>query len=34
VVVALSVGIALFVELPDYFHLSELVRSMQDLLAR
>jgi general secretion pathway protein A len=34
VVLALSVGIALFVELPDYFHLSELVRSMQDLLAR
>jgi general secretion pathway protein A len=34
VAVAASVAIALFVELPDYFHLSELVRSMQDFLAR
>jgi general secretion pathway protein A len=34
VAVAASVLIGLFVELPDYFHLSELVRSMQDLLTR
>ena len=33
-VAVLSAGIALFVELPDYFHLPTLMRSMQDFLAR
>ena len=34
VAAALSAGIALVLELPDYFHLSSLVRSMHDLLMR
>ena len=34
VAAALSAGIALFLELPDSFHLSALVRSMHDLLMR
>lgn len=33
-VAVLSAGIALFVELPYYFHLPTLMRSMQDFLAR
>jgi hypothetical protein len=34
VVAAIFVGIALFVDLPDYFHLSALMRSMHDFLGR
>jgi hypothetical protein len=34
VAAALSAGIALFLELPDHFHLSALVQTMHDLLVR